>query len=424
MLNWLSRFDTFCFLDSQGYADPLGRYEWVAAAGVRRSLRGERTQAIAALQALSETMDREPAWWFGHFGFELMHPEYGIDPLPLPQPGFPTLFFFEPLVLLRCSGEQVTIQAGDPNEVWQQIQGQSSSLRELSRVQVPPLQGRFSKEAYADTIERLKGHIQQGDCYEINFCQEFYTQAIGLDPLSLFQQLASLSPAPFSSLYRLQDSWLISASPERFLQRSGQDLFAQPIKGTARRQTDDPDQDARMAQQLRQSEKDRAENIMVVDLMRNDLARVCVPGSVQVTELCGLYSFAQVHQLISTIKGTLQPGASLAAVIRACFPMGSMTGAPKKRVLELTRAYERSCRGLYSGSVGYIDPAGDFDFNVVIRSLLYDTSEGHLNFQVGGGITIHSQATTEWEECMLKARALQTVLSGNVPQAGSARNAQ
>ena len=150
---------------------------------------------------------------------------------------------------------------------------------------------------------------------------------------------------------------------------------------------------------------------MVVDLVRNDLSRVCKEGTVTVEELFGVYRFPQVHQMISTIKGELRDGMNLADVLKASFPMGSMTGAPKKRVLELIEQFERTKRGLYSGAVGYIDPKGDYDFNVVIRSLLYNASAKYLNYQVGGGITFYSDAEKEYEECLLKATAIRQLLS-------------
>ena len=161
------------------------------------------------------------------------------------------------------------------------------------------------------------------------------------------------------------------------------------------------------------SKKYKSENVMVVDLVRNDVSQVSRAGSVIVEELFGIYSFPQVYQMISTIKGELKDETSFMDIIRACFPMGSMTGAPKKRVLELIDQYEKSNRGLFSGAVGYIAPGGDFDFNVVIRSILYNAQNRYLSFQVGSGITFYSDPLREWEECLLKAKAINTVLSGD-----------
>ena len=221
-----------------------------------------------------------------------------------------------------------------------------------------------------------------------------------------------MSPTPFACFYKLEDQYLLCASPERYLQKKGNTLISQPIKGTIKRDLLNEEADKQLIARLQQSEKDRSENVMVVDLVRNDLSRVCKEGTVEVEELFGVYSFPQVHQMISTIKGELKEGINLADVLKASFPMGSMTGAPKRRVLELIEQFERTKRGLYSGAVGYIDPEGNYDFNVVIRSLFYNATTRYLNYQVGGGITFYSDAEKEYEECLLKASAIQQVLNG------------
>ncbi|MBL7747847.1 MAG: chorismate-binding protein, partial [Chitinophagaceae bacterium] len=158
------------------------------------------------------------------------------------------------------------------------------------------------------------------------------------------------------------------------------------------------------------SAKDRSENVMVVDLVRNDLAKICTEGTVKVDELYGIYSFPQVHQMISTVSGELKQGISFADIIKATFPMGSMTGAPKKRVMELIEQYEQTRRGIFSGAVGYIAPNGDFDFNVVIRSIMYNAATRYLSYQAGSGITFYSDPEMEWEECLMKAAAIRKVL--------------
>jgi para-aminobenzoate synthetase component 1 len=205
---------------------------------------------------------------------------------------------------------------------------------------------------------------------------------------------------------------LACASPERFLLKKGEKVISQPIKGTASRNTVVAGQDAALKTALQFSEKDRQENVMVVDLVRNDLSKVCRQGTVQVEELFGVYTFPQVHQMISTIGGVLKPDIGFTDIVKACFPMGSMTGAPKKRVLELIQQYEASARGLFSGSVGYIAPNGDFDFNVVIRSLIYNQLSKRLSFHVGSGITWASKPELEYEECKWKASAIEQVLQG------------
>lgn len=274
-----------------------------------------------------------------------------------------------------------------------------------------PMQQRLSREEYIQKVKALQGHILRGDCYEINFCQEFYAEGVEIDPVAVYRKLNGLSPNPFSVLYKLEDKYLICASPERFLYREGRRIVSQPIKGTARRAKGDPVADELLKISLRQDAKEKAENVMVVDLVRNDLSRVCREGSVQVDELFGVYTYPQVHQMISTVSGELEDKRTFSEILAATFPMGSMTGAPKKRVMELIRDFEPGTRGIFSGTVGYINPAGDFDFNVVIRSIMYNASSRYLSYQVGSGITFYCEAEKEWEECLLKAEAIKKVLT-------------
>jgi para-aminobenzoate synthetase component 1 len=270
---------------------------------------------------------------------------------------------------------------------------------------------RFTRAEYLSTVSALQQHILRGDCYEINFCQEFYARPAQIDPYATWRALSLASPNPFAAFYRLGARYLLCASPERFLKKSGDQLFSSPIKGTAPRHRQDATADEQQRQRLHASGKDRAENVMVVDLVRNDLARICKPGSVRVAELFGIYAFPQVYQMISTITGEMVPGADWTDAVRACFPMGSMTGAPKNRVVQLIARYERSGRGLFSGAVGYVTPMGDFDFNVVIRSLLYDQESRYLSYQVGSGITFYSDPEAEYEECLVKAEGIRKALN-------------
>jgi len=251
----------------------------------------------------------------------------------------------------------------------------------------------------------------------MNFCQEFFAEGVRIDPLSMFDRLNQHSKAPFSAYYRLRDRYLLCASPERFLKKEGAKIISQPIKGTIRR-GGDPKEDLGLKNQLASSEKDRSENVMIVDLVRNDLGRSCKAGSVEVEELFGIYGFNQVWQMISTVKGELEEGEDGIDAIRRAFPMGSMTGAPKVRSMQLIEEYEQSKRGLYSGAVGYIRPDGDFDFNVVIRSLLYNAADQYLSFQVGGAIVFDSVAEKEYEECLLKAKGILDVLQGGLHFSG------
>jgi para-aminobenzoate synthetase component 1 len=239
---------------------------------------------------------------------------------------------------------------------------------------------------------------------------EFFAEDVKLDPLYCYQSLTTISPNPFSAFYKVNNSYLLCASPERFLRKEENKLISQPIKGTIKRNTTDAADDELLKQQLYKSEKDRSENVMVVDLVRNDLSRVCKEGSVQVDELFGIYSFPQLYQMISTISGEVNETLSFTDVLCATFPMGSMTGAPKRKVMQLIEQYEQSRRGLFSGAVGYISPTDDFDFNVVIRSIFYNAATNYLSYMVGSGITYYSNAEQEYEECLLKADAIRKVL--------------
>ncbi len=269
---------------------------------------------------------------------------------------------------------------------------------------------RVSKEQYLADVRALQRHIQRGDIYEVNYCQELYAEGATIDPLTVFERLVKATEAPHSALLHHEGSWLLCASPERFLQRLGDRLISQPIKGTIRRGST-ADEDRALATQLAQDPKERGENIMITDLVRNDLARAGLPGSVEVNELCGIYSFRTVHQMISTISVSVDPEKTLGEVLRSTFPMGSMTGAPKVRAMELIDRHEHFARGLYSGSVGAVEPNGDFDFNVVIRSIFWNQRTGYLSVRVGGAITALSDPEREYDECMLKAEALVQALS-------------
>lgn len=264
---------------------------------------------------------------------------------------------------------------------------------------------RFGKEEYIRTVQSIKKRILAGEVYEMNFCQEFYASGVEINPAQVFRHLQELSPAPFSAILRKDNIYLISSSPERFLRKEGTHLYSQPIKGT-RRRGNNAAEDQRLKEELSADEKERAENVMIVDLVRNDLSRIAARGSVKVDELFGIYSFEQVHQMISTISCTLKPDTSFAEILRATFPMGSMTGAPKIRAMELIEKYERSRRGLYSGALGVITPQGDFDFSVVIRSILYDSEKKYVSITVGSAITHRSDPEKEYEECLLKAKGM------------------
>lgn len=405
MLNWTQQFSTFCFLDNHQYQLQPHTEECILAAGNKRSI---IAKGDSGLHELGQFISGRKNWYFGHLAYDLKNEIEGLTSAHPDHIGFPGYFFFEPEYIIRIQKEQLVIEGAAAETVYRDIL--ETKAGNTFHQPVPAIRQRFTKEEYLAVISKLKDHILRGDCYEINFCQEFFAEQAVIHPLEVFKALSRISPNPFSALYRMGDKWLICASPERFLKKTGNRVLSQPIKGTSKRiqQDDKLDEAGRTA--LKQSEKDRSENVMVVDIVRNDLSRVCREGSVKADELFGVYTFPQVHQMISTVSGELKEGVSFTDIIRATFPMGSMTGAPKRRVMELAEQYERTKRGIFSGALGYLSPEGDFDFNVVIRSIMYNDETKYLSFQAGSGITWYSDPEKEWEECLLKASAIESVL--------------
>ena len=273
------------------------------------------------------------------------------------------------------------------------------------------IDGETSKEEYLANIAKIKTNIQDGLAYELNYCINFSGQGEIPSPEQLYKSLVEKTDAPFSAMLKLATHTVFSASPERFISRRGNKLTCQPIKGTLKRGTN-PEEDKKLLSELASSEKDRSENIMIVDLVRNDLSKVSVAGSVVVENLNEVKSFKTVHQLVSTLTSELRPNVSESEVIQALFPMGSMTGAPKVSVMKFCDEIENFRRGLYSGAIGFIQPNGDFDFNVVIRTILHNTKTKRVSVAVGGAITMKSEAKKEYEECMTKLAALREVLEG------------
>jgi para-aminobenzoate synthetase component 1 len=402
MLRWANRFSIFSFLDNHRYQTNYHSIECLLAVGNKNSF---IANADTALNDLQNFLDKDPRWLFGHLGYDLKNEIESVTSSFKSRHGFPDIFFFEPTIIIKLSEKEMEIECEeDAGKIFEEIM-QAEERLEFQNAQIS-IQQRVSKNEYIETIEQLKKHILRGDCYEINYCMEFFAEDAVIDPLSVYEKLSKTSPNPFSALYRLEDKWLICASPERFLKKEGNKILSQPIKGTSSRFLKDDSRDKKSKEELYTSEKDRSENVMVVDLVRNDLARICKEGTVKVDELFGIYSFPQVHQMISTVSGELKEDASFTEIIKATFPMGSMTGAPKRRVMQLIDKYERSGRGIFSGAVGYITPEMDFDFNVVIRSIMYNASEKYLSFMAGSGITFYSEAEKEYEECLLKAQAM------------------
>ena len=410
MLNWSSRFSISLFLDSNEYPDQYGRYECLLAAGADHLVLDDDAKAFATLQ---HVFDERRDWLFGHLNYDLKnvlerHLESGHDG----SHGWPMMQFFVPevvcVILRGTSVLRVETLAGDPSMIAEEIQQeQLSPAQPLPRI---PFASRFSKEEYLERIIALKEHIGNGDCYEITFCNEGYVSGVTVVPRAIFTTLNAASPSPFAAFYQTGDNAMICTSPERFITKRGRVVRSQPIKGTTRR-GNETTEDEQFRQALRNSEKEQAENVMITDLVRNDLARSCEVGSIKVDELFGIYSFPRVHQMISTISGQLRDDVPFTDAIRYAFPMGSMTGAPKHKAMQLIDQYECTRRELFSGSVGYISPDGDFDFNVVIRSMFYNAESRYLSYQTGGAITWGSDPEGEWEEMRLKARAMEQIFA-------------
>ncbi|TAG14392.1 MAG: anthranilate synthase component I family protein [Sphingobacteriia bacterium] len=406
MLHWANSHSTCSFLDNHQYVSAYNTVECIAAVGAMRVFKGP-----AAPAQIDAFFKEHRDWLFGHFAYEFGRPNLSEKHTQqLHLIGFDDACFVQPETVLQLSNHILIIDAAiaDPDLIFKAI----CDCTVATQIAHPAItvQARTSKTDYLFIVEQLLAHILRGDCYEINFCQEFFAENVSLNPLLLYQALTKISPNPFSCYYKVNNAHLICASPERYLQKKGNILRSQPIKGTNKRNSTNAAADNELKNQLRNSTKDQIENVMVVDLVRNDLSRVCKAGTVSVEELFGIYRFPQVHQMISTVIGELKAGLGLNEIIAASFPMGSMTGAPKKKVMELIDCYEPIPRGLYSGAMGYINPSMDFDFNVVIRSMLYNTNTEYLSYHVGSGITFQSKPEEEYQECLLKAQAMNTIL--------------
>jgi len=407
MLNWGDQFSICCFMDSHNYPDTYSSYDCLLAAGANTIFAPQKN----ILSQFSAFRQQYPDWLFGHVCYELKNE---IEVLTSEHPDhiqFPLIFFFQPETVITVKGNEVIIECieNQPADIHQQIQKEQLTLY----YNHPPnitLQSRISKEQYIATIEKLKQHILRGDCYEINFCQEFFAWHSAIHPLQAYQQLVNVSPTPFAAYYKLNNKYTLCASPERYIKKEKDLLISQPVKGTIKRDKTNEQADKALKAALLNSVKNRSENVMIADLVRNDLSRICTEGSVQVKELFGIYTYPQVHQMITTIQGKVPVDIAIADVLQATFPMGSMTGAPKRKVMQLIEQYESSSRGLYSGSIGYITPENDFDFNVVIRSILYNQTNQYISCWAGSAITFYSDAIEEYEECLLKAKAMQQAL--------------
>jgi para-aminobenzoate synthetase component 1 len=409
LLYWANQFREVVLLDSNAYHQKYSSYNAVLAVDAFTSLQTDYNNAFQDLQQYqSQTKD----WLFGYLSYDLKNDIEELHSNNFDGLTFPDLFFFQPKKLFLIQGNQVEIQylRMCDDEIESDFK-EITSITLMTHYPLPiTINQRISKENYLLKVSKMLEHIQRGDIYEANFCMEFFAHTNQLDPIEVFQKLAVISEAPFAVYFKNAAHYLLSASPERYLRKKGTRVISQPIKGTSKRSAD-PIADAQFKVDLAQNEKERSENIMIVDLVRNDLSHTATKGSVAVEELCEIYTFKQVHQMISTVVSEVEVTTPPVEIIRTTFPMGSMTGAPKISAMQIIETLEETKRGLYSGAVGYFTPEGDFDFNVVIRSILYNAKNEYLSFSVGSAITAQAIAAQEYEECLLKAKAMFEVLS-------------
>lgn len=411
-LQWANYFNVVCLFDNNAYTD--SKYhskEWVLAVDAV----DEITCGDDAFNHLKQFQANAGTTIFGMLAYDLKNQIEKLHSRHYDGIRFPQLYFFKPRYVIEISGNKVTINRNYPEtfeliELIGKIKPDNQQPATNNSIQ---LNRRTTKNQYLQNVEAIKKQIEEGTFYELNYCNEFYAEDIAINPLQVFEKLNARGKAPFSSFFKLHDKYLLCASPERFLKKEGHQLISQPIKGTIRKGADATETEA-LKQQLYNDVKERAENVMIVDLVRNDLAHTSVAGSVKVKELFGIYEFNTVIQMISTITAQIRDDVHFTEAIKNAFPMGSMTGAPKVMVMQQIENYEATKRGLYSGSVGYITPNGDFDLNVVIRSIQYNAASQYVSIQVGGAITYDSVAEKEYDEMMLKAQNMMQVLGATV----------
>lgn len=397
----------FVLLDSNANVSSGIDYTWIAAGACLK----EFTPTDKSLYNLRASRKEHPGWWFGRLNYDLKNQIEKLhsnndDAFEWTE----VRFFLAGWVVTSQNGE-LTLHLhhdfGDFNHWKGLLSGWTAKPRYSQPVRLTP---QMDREAYINQAKSLLQHIHRGDIYEINFCQQFKAKGVEIDALAVYSDLVEVASPPMAAFWHANNEWAISMSPERYLKKRGNRLISQPIKGTAKRSSDIRE-DQQLAFDLRSSSKEQAENVMILDLVRNDLSRVAERSSVEVTELFGIYSFKTVHQMISTVEANLDAESDIWDAIEASFPMGSMTGAPKVSAMKLIESHENHKRGLYSGAIGYIKPNDDFDFNVVIRTILHDSDKKVVSVSVGSALTSLADPASEWEECNIKLEALEKVLA-------------
>ena len=408
LLDWSQQFREMVFLDSNNYHQKQSSFDCVLAVDAFTSV---KTDFHNAFEDLKQYQQQTKDWLFGYLSYDVKNDVEDLHSNNFDGLHFPDLFFFQPKKLFLLKGNQLEVrylQLCDDEIESDLIDIENNCQLSIINYQLS-IQQRISKESYIAKVNQMLEHIYRGDIYEANFCMEFYAENAIIEPVKIYQKLNAISKPPFAIFFKSNEQYLLCASPERYLRKEGNKVISQPIKGTAKRFSDLV-LDENSKTELERNPKERSENIMIVDLVRNDLSHTAIKGSVEVEELCGIYTFEQVHQMISTVVSTVETTTSPIEILRTTFPMGSMTGAPKISAMKIIEELEETKRGLYSGAVGYFSPENDFDFNVVIRSILYNAQEKYVSFSVGSAITSQSNPEQEYEECLLKAKAMFEVL--------------
>lgn len=420
LLNWAKRFQTVLWLDNNGF----NNYNYSSFDGCLavEEFTSIKTDYKNAFEKLKDYQSFAKDYIFGYISYDVKNDIENLQSNNFDGLGFSDIYFFQPQKLIFIKGSNVEFNylkmiSNEIEQDFQEIQNifpvkfnhQKNKNVKHSKNNIK-IKLRIHKDEYYKKVNTLLNHIKRGNIYEANFCQEFYAENAIINPYEIYQELNNISKPPFAAFLRLDYQYLLSASPERYIKKENFKIISQPIKGTAKRYVNKIE-DEKVALDLVRDEKERSENIMIVDLVRNDLSKTAKKGSVKVEELCKVYSFKQVHQLISTVVSEIDHTTHPVDVIKDTFPMGSMTGAPKISAMQIIENLEETKRGLYSGTVGYFTPEGNFDFNVIIRSILYNEQNKYLSYSVGGAITARSVPEKEYEECLLKAKAMKFVLS-------------
>lgn len=410
LLFWSQQFETALWLDSNNYNQQYSSFDSALAVEEFTAIKTDYTNAFDKLKEY-QTITKD--YIFGYISYDVKNDVEHLSSNNFDSLDFADLYFFQPQKLVFIKDKNIEFHylkmVDDEIESdFEEISAFKNSKNNIVENDIK-IKLRIHKDEYHQKVNKVLEHIKRGDIYEANFCQEFYAENATINPVEVYQHLNEISEPPFASFLKMEHQYALCASPERYLKKEGSKIISQPIKGTAKRLISTID-DAKIATDLARDEKERAENVMIVDLVRNDLSKTAKKGSVKVEELCKVYSFKQVHQMISTVVSEIDQNMHPIETLRSTFPMGSMTGAPKVSAMQIIENLEEAKRGLYSGTIGYFTPENDFDFNVVIRSILYNEDKKYISYSVGGAITAKSIVEKEYEECLLKAKAMKYVL--------------